>query len=263
MPLITVDKEKCKRDGVCIAECPMSLLTKDELGFPKAVENAENMCPSCGHCVAVCPLGGLSLKETQAKDLKPVLKELEISIDQAEQFLKAKRSIRSYKPKSVPHEVLEKLLDCARWAPSASNIQPVHWLVFENPEEVKKLAEMVAEAFKQKNFLPDVVKAWEQGKDMILRGAPHLVIAHAPKEGFDPVIDCAIAITHLDLFANACGLGTCWAGMFMIAARLHSPIMEYLSIPKNHQLCAAMMLGYPKYRYHRIPPRKEAKIIWR
>ena len=111
--------------------------------------------------------------------------------------------------------------------------------------------------------LPRFVEAWETGTDLISRGAPGLVIAHAPKDYTLAQTDSAIALTFLDLAAPSFGLGSCWAGFFMMAASHWPPLQQALELPEGHACFGAMMLGYPKYEYHRLPLRKEADITWR
>jgi len=264
MAFISVDYEKCKRDGICITECPFSLIVeRKEDGYPEARMAAQRLCINCGHCVSACPHQALSLQSMSSADCISVKKELQITPEQAGQFLKGRRSIRAYKDKPVPREKLEQIIDTTRWAPSARNIQPVHWLVVETPDEVRKLAGLVVEWLHGMNKLPGIVSAWEQGKDMVLRGAPHLVVAHAAEDGMKPVEDCTIAMTYLDLAAHSLGLGTCWAGFLMSAAREHQPLIDELHIPEGHRVYGAMMLGYPKILYPRIPLRASAKVEWR
>ena len=69
MALFTVDPKKCKRDGLCVAECPGLLIEIiGEDGFPTPIAEAEELCINCGHCVSVCPQGALSLKTMSPKD---------------------------------------------------------------------------------------------------------------------------------------------------------------------------------------------------
>lgn len=263
MSFITVDKQICKRDLACVAVCPMGLLVKDEDGYPTGVENAERECLECGHCVSVCPYGGLTLPQMDPKSCTALKPELDIAPEQAEQFLKKRRSIRSYKKKAVPREILAKVVDCARWAPTAKNGQPVHWLIFEKREDVHELAALTIEAMRQHDFFQEMVEAWEKGEDMVLRGSPHLIVAHAHESSLNPIVDCTIAISYMELLATAHGLGTCWAGIFMFAAESYPPLIEKLALPEGHKVYTAMMIGYPKFKYHRLPCRKEAPIAWR
>jgi hypothetical protein len=54
-----------------------------------------------------------------------------------------------------------------------------------------------------------------------------------------------------------------WAGFFMFAASTYPPMVETIALPEGHRVYGALTLGYPRYRYQRIPVRKAANIIWR
>jgi hypothetical protein len=54
--------------------------------------------------------------------------------------------------------------------------------------------------------------------------------------------------------------GICRAGFFMMAANVEPRINDFLNLPKEHKVYAALMLGYPRFRYYRMPPRQEARI---
>jgi len=265
MELISVDRTKCKRDGICMAECPFSLIAESEDGgFPTARRAAAKICIDCGHCLAVCPHGALTLKGQSPATCLPVKRKLGPAPEAAAQFLRSRRSIRTYKDKPVPREVLAELLDISRWAPSAKNAQPTKWLVIESAAELQKLIGLVVDWLQENQAFPGVVRAWvQEGRDLVLHGAPHLVVAYADKKALKPEIDCTIALTYLDLAAHGQGLGTCWAGIFLGAAFNHPPLMAALDLPENHLVHGALMLGYPKFRYVRIPQRKALQVIWR
>jgi nitroreductase len=108
----------------------------------------------------------------------------------------------------------------------------------------------------------DAVAIWDRGNDIILRGAPLMAVVHAAKTELNPPADGAIAATTLELLAATMGLGSCWAGYFMRAANNHPPLRQFLNLPDAHVVCAALMLGYPKFTYQRIPPRRAAKMRW-
>ena len=75
--------------------------------------------------------------------------------------------------------------------------------------------------------------------------------------------DCMIALTQLSLLAPTLGLGTCWAGFVMIAAKNWEPLQKFLSLPEGQACQGAMMMGYPIYDYPRMPLRNEPTICWR
>jgi nitroreductase/NAD-dependent dihydropyrimidine dehydrogenase PreA subunit len=274
MSLFTVNQKKCHRDGLCVAECPAKLIEIiGEEGFPTPIAEAEALCINCGHCVSICPHGALSLKTMAPGECPPVRKELVLGPEHGEHFSRSRRSIRNYKEKRVPREILTRLIEIARYAPTGHNLQPVHWLVIEEPEEVRRLAGMVADWMR---FLINqgadlatglrmdrIVEAWDQGVDRILRSAPNLIVAHGLKTLPSAQGACTIALTYLELAATSFGLGTCWAGYFNAAANFYPPLLETLALPQDHLPYGAMMIGYPKYAYQRMPLRNPPKITWR
>jgi NAD-dependent dihydropyrimidine dehydrogenase PreA subunit len=189
MSLFTIDQKECRRDGLCVAECPAKIIEiVGKEGFPTPVAGAEEICIHCGHCVSICPHGALSLKTMSPTDCLPVRKELLLSPEHCEHFLRSRRSIRNYKEKRVSRDLLQKLIEIARYAPTGRNSQSVYWLVIEDPAEVRRLGGLVADWMRSllaqsaeyalSMHMDRVVDSWDRGKDRILRSAPHLVVAH-------------------------------------------------------------------------------------
>ena len=237
MALFTVDPKKCKRDGLCVAECPGLLIEIiGEEGFPTPIAEAETLCINCGHCVSVCPHGALSLKTMAPKDCLPVRKELDLSPDQAEQFFCSRRSIRSYKKKQVPRELLTRVIEIARYGPTGSNTQPVHWLVIEDTNEVKRLTGLVVDWQRTqiqegtdeflKARLERLVKAWDQGIDRICRSAPHLIVAHGSADLPASQSSCTIALTYLGVGCRGPGTGYLLGRVFQYRRQFLSPAVE-------------------------------------
>ena len=261
MSLIHIDESKCVRDGICVRDCPMGLLEMAVGEPPREVAEAESACLACGHCAAICPAGALSLKGADPAMMPGGLRP-RLAVEDVEQLLRTRRSVRIYRNEPVPRDVLRQVIEAARWAPTATNRQGVNWLVVEDGEKVHRLAAMVVDGLRTIPYFTRAVQAWEGGLDMILRGAPHVLVAYASTDGFEPAIDAAIGLTYIELAAHAHGLGTCWAGVLMAAARLKREIPKFLEIPDKHKICAAMMIGYPKYAYMRIPDRNELNVRW-
>lgn len=271
MDLITVDKEKCNKDGICAAECPMRIIDMQN-GFPQLMKGAEPFCINCGHCVAVCPTTALSHKNLSPEACLDFNPEWALSPEQTEHFLRQGRSIRQYRSKPVEKEKLERLMALASHAPSGHNRQPVHWHVIYNREEIVRLAELVIDWMRfmikdhgkkaQALHLDLVVAGWEAGLDTITRKAPHLIIAHGKQNDPTALPASTIAMTWLELAIPSQGLGGCWCGFFNAAANLWPPLQEALGLPKGHVSNGAMMVGTPKFQYHRMPPRKAPRITW-
>jgi len=274
MSLFTVNSEKCKRDGICAAVCPMRIIElKNKESVPNPIEDAEELCISCGHCVAVCPQAALSHKIMTPEQCPPVRKELMLTPEQAQHFFRSRRSVRVYKDKPVDQETITRMIDMARYAPSGHNLQPVNWMVIYESSQVKKLAGLVIDWMRHMIreqpeiavpfHMARVVEAWESGRDGVCRGAPHVISAYGQKENPTAPAACTIALTHLELAALPLGLGVCWGGFFNLAATFWPPMQEALALPEGHASFGAMMVGYPKFRYQRLPLRNEAQILWR
>jgi nitroreductase/NAD-dependent dihydropyrimidine dehydrogenase PreA subunit len=268
-----VDEHKCKRDGICVAVCPMGILAHGEAAPPAQVAGSDALCISCGHCVAACPYGACSLDTMPAEVCPPVRPEWRLSPEQVEHFLRMRRSIRVYKEAPVEHGRIERLIRAARYAPSGHNAQPVRWTVISGREQVRALAGHAIDWVRsireskpeiaRKMGLDRLVTAWEAGGDPICRSAPHLVLAHAPKGDAAAPSACLLALAYLELAAPAHGLGACWAGYLMRAAANSPALQQALALPDGDALCGAVMLGEPRYRYHRLPERREPQIDWK
>jgi len=258
---------------MCVEECPGYLIRFFEQDTPPSwVRGAESGCIDCGHCVTVCPTDALELSSIPLARCIPVAKELLPDSKQIEYFLKSRRSIRAYKDKPVEREKLMKLMDIARYAPSSHNGQPVQWLVVEKREKVELLARLTIDWLRElieenpelaRSFqAKPLIKSWDSGIDRIARGAPHIIFAHGRKD-IKPSGDCTIALAYLELAAYSMGLGACWAGFVQRATNYSRMVAQVLQLPEGHASFGAMMIGYPKYRYTRIPPRNDAQVIWR
>ena len=274
MGLLKIDAEKCKRDGICVAECPSAIIKLGNDGsVPTLVPGDDDFCLRCGHCVAVCPHGALSHMEVPVADCTPIQKNLSISPEQAVQFLRSRRSVRIFKDKPVDQASLTRLIKIARYAPSASNSQLVEWIVHTDKDMIREFAGKAIEWMRQylekdpqaKSFayMPLLVEAWDSGYDAVLRNAPALIVASAPREASNGLVDVTLALSYLDLAAPTLGLGTCWAGLLQ-GAILSNPVLKAeIGIPEGHPYHYPMMIGFSKAKYFRLPERKQPKMTFK
>jgi nitroreductase len=205
-------------------------------------------------------------------DCPPIIDEWLPGPEQAEHFLRSRRSIRTYQEKPVDRQALEKLIRIASYAPSGHNRQPVQWHIVYDREELRALTAHVIDWMRYMlENQPDmarsmhmdlVVGGWEFGIDTICRAAPHVIVVHGNKMEPTAQAACTIAMTYLELAAPPLGLGGCWAGFFNAAAMFWPPMQKALSLPDGHDAFGSMMIGYPKYRYHRLPLRNQPVMTW-
>lgn len=144
------------------------------------------------------------------------------------EVIKKRRSVRAYTSEEVPEEKLQRILEAARMAPSASNRQQYKFVVVREPEKRKQLAEAAA----GQNFVgeaPVVLVAVSLNPERIMSCQ---VPAYA--------VDLAIAVDHITLAAVEEGLGTCWIGAFS-----QQEVKEILNIPTSYKVVALLPLGFP------------------
>jgi nitroreductase len=234
---------------------------KDNEGFPFIKPPLfEKYCIKCWHCIAICPKGAISYLGIKKGDLEQLKSKDFLPYDQAEKFIRSRRSFRTFKKEPVPDDVISKWMDISRWSPTASNSQQLNWILVKQTEKVAHLARIIIDWLKEKNDCLEIIEQWNQGNDILLRHAPHLLIVTLPKDYFWAMTDAATAISYLELTAYSHGLGTCWAGYFTRAASEYAALRMELNLPENHKVAGALMFGYPIYRFSRIPGRKRISI---
>lgn len=275
MGVLIIDENKCKKDGFCVRECPSRIIQLDGgNGYPQMVSWGESACTSCGHCVAICPQGALSHTKVPVAECTVIKEELRINEEKAEQFLRYRRSIRLYEDKPVEQEKVQKLIEVARYAPTAGNSQLVEWLVVTDKTTIKEVASSTAEWVRKvlndeprmaavAPYLSLIVKSWDEGYDSVLRNAPVVVVASAPKEAMNGMVDLTLALSYLTLMAPTMGLGTCLAGLVQRALLSSPSLKNTLGIPAEHPHHYPIMLGYTKAKYYRLPERKPPRITFK
>jgi nitroreductase/NAD-dependent dihydropyrimidine dehydrogenase PreA subunit len=273
MTTIHIDEATCKKDSFCVQECPVAIIKQEgPKTVPKMIPGGSDLCIECGHCVAVCPHGALNHLTVPLEDCPAIVKENIVNKEQAIQFLRSRRSVRTFKQKAVETQQIEELIRVARYAPTGSNAQDVQWTVMTDQEKIKKVSKLTVAWMRQTlenakensgpSYLPGIIAAWDKGVDVVLRDAPVLIIASTPGASNNGMVDLSIALSYLELAAYPCGLGTCWAGLAQQALAFFQPLKDHIGLPESHTNAYPMMLGYPKFRFHRLPERKAPHITW-
>ncbi|MCJ2164824.1 MULTISPECIES: nitroreductase family protein [unclassified Pseudodesulfovibrio] len=271
MPLFTIDPDRCNRDGLCAAECPVGCIVFEQGALPVPHEKKQAYCLSCGHCLAVCPADAIRLERFRSGGVRKD-KALNITFEQAGQFLKGRRSVRAFKADPLDRGALEGLLAVTEYGPSGHNARLTRWAVAATPDKVAEVAGAVvgwmraqvadATPLADALHLSGIVRVWDQGQDMICRSAPVLAVAYGPEKGITPKEDGVIAVTYLELAATAAGLGACWCGYVPIAAAHDRNLCRLLGVPEGHVVYGALVLGRPVRRVAAIPPRPMPGVHW-
>lgn len=163
------------------------------------------------------------------------------------QAIKQRRSIRAYTSENVSEEEVEKLIDAARWAPSAGDIQPWEFVIVRDAEIKRKLAAAALDqTFIEEAPVVIVVCADEaqSSQGYGYRGVTLYCIQ-----------DTAAAIQNILLAAHALGLGTCWIGAFR-----EELVKRTLKTPLNVRPVAIIPVGHAAEK-PRTPLRKPIREI--
>jgi len=153
---------------------------------------------------------------TEAVDLRGMA-----SLDVFE-AIKTRRSIRKYSPKPVPKKLLLKIAEAAQLAPSASNIQPWHFIFVTDRDKCEQLSKGRWAGF--------------------LTESPVVVVGCGDQKASPSWyrVDVTIALEHIVLAAASEGLGTCWIGSF-----IEDKVKQLIKIPEDYRVVALLALGYP------------------
>lgn len=268
--IFKVDGTRCVKCGACAESCPVKVIGFKPGSIPLPFPWAAKACINCGHCVAVCPHGCMTHVNIPVEQCVPIRKELEIPHEALVQYFKSRRSIRVYRDEPVSRDVVKDLIELASYAPTGHNSQSVAWHIADGKAEIAGYRNGVIEWMKksveentpmaQAIGMKGILMGAEAGNDLILRNAPCVVIAHAHKDDRMAPMSAAIAMAHLELAARSFTLGACWAGYLDLGFKFHEPLRRTVPLPEGHVPLCSMMLGRPKYEYHRIPIRKKPSI---
>lgn len=259
MSLITVNEEKCIKCGMCVVECPTGVL-KLEADGPKEVN--PNACLECGHCVAVCPKEAIDNEKSPLAMQNEIGEIKKLNPEEAKNFIRTRRSIRSYKNMPVEREKLLQLVDVAHLAPTASNSQGVSFLIVDDKKRIELAVEECINWFDSNEtlskMLAGMISGYKKNKvDTILRDAPSIILTLADKDLRNGRENSILSLSYLELFAPSLGLGSCWAGIFEICAlNDNSPMYKLFNIPENKKITGVVMVGYPKHSFKRFTERK-------
>lgn len=161
------------------------------------------------------------------------------------EVIKKRRSVTSFKLEPVPDEVLFKILESARLAPSSDNFQPWKFIIVKDEKRRKKIAEFCM-GQKFVGDAPIVIVACGLP-------TPSKIGKYMPST----IVDVSIASEHLVLSAVNEGLGTCWIGEFD-----NKKIKRLLNIPEQVQIVGIFPIGYPlKKKIWETPRKKIEEII--
>jgi len=146
------------------------------------------------------------------------------------EVVRTRRSVRSYRPDPLPEDVLNRILEAFRLAPSGSNRQPTRLVLVREETARRRLADLCSG---QRFVAQAPVVAVALGRNINYNRGGYM-------GDMSMLVDAAIAVDHLTLAARAEGVGTCWIGSFD-----NDAVKEMLGAPDDYNVVALTPLGYP------------------
>lgn len=284
MDMIRVNDSSCIRCGRCVKVCPSQIFVQEKAGGDVTLYKPEN-CIVCGHCVAACPTGSVEHAEFPAGRVHAADYAAMPTPEQVELLLAVRRSNRALTTRSVPQEMLDRIIAAADRAPTASNARQLGYTLVTDPAQLRAIAEYTLGVFGklEKRLLHPLVKPWlsrivpgvyryvpvfkrlrreyAEGRDRILRGATAVLFIHAPKANRFGAEDANLAYQNASLMAEALGVSQIYMGFVLTALRQdkQEKLAGMLGLD-DRRICAVMALGMPQFRYPNYIDRTPAEV---
>ena len=205
-------------------------------------------------------------------------------------IITTRKSIRRYKPDPIPDEMIDKILEAARWAPTGENYQPWRFIVIRDPEIKKKIGDLaklgsgsrmtawhcMGETQKRFEKIKDPVKKAEVFRFMysgevsaFAKQAPLIiaVIGTLMEGAVDVPYDLSAAVENMLLEAHSLGLGACWVHGPVASTRDAAKFKKILKIPTGmgeYKVIAYVAFGWPAEERKHPRPKKpiEDMVYW-
>ena len=266
-----VDEARCNQCGLCASDCLARIISLERTGFPEVQPDQQSSCIDCQHCFALCPEGALSIRGLDPAASRPLGPGAFPSFEQMGLLVRGRRSVRQYRDENVDPALIRRLLEDLEYAPTGVNCRKLTFTVIQDKAVLAELRARVMSAFTlalEENRLPGpagylsaMIGLWrDQGRDVVFRGAPHLLVVSAPPDSPTPQQDVPLTLAYFELLAQSSGLGTLWLGLLRRALELSPDLKGLLGLPADH-CYYAMLFGYPAVRYQRTVQRgRGAKV---
>lgn len=150
-----------------------------------------------------------------------------------EEIVNKRRTIRRFRQESIDLNILKKLIDFARVAPMARNIQAIEFIIVYNPEMRDKMFPLVNWA----RSLPPEQRTPEKGREPT---AYIVVLLNTKIKSSYVDFDVGAAVENILLGAINYGIGSCWMGSIN-----RKKIRKLLEIPDYYEIKHVISLGYP------------------
>lgn len=288
--MIEIDVDNCTKCKECVKDCVAHLFYFEQ-DVLHLVDSFEDHCIECGHCEAVCPVNVIRLKFHDEGELEhSSIKEGGPTYNSFLNLVLNRRSIRQFKDKGIPKNLIENLLKVGRYSPTGSNSENVYYTVVQEKAIVAAISKHITnKMIKFVNALEDpqgrgflkkkmseeefnqaveslpktkrILERIEQGIDFWCWNG-ELIIIHGDNTIGGIPSNSSLAAAHIMLAAETLGLGTCSLGYLTYFINGSQTIKDLIKIPTNHTIGYSLTIGFPDVKYKRIPARKPFRVQW-
>ena len=184
-----------------------------------------------------------------------------------------RRSTRKYADEIPSKELIEKVIEAGRFAPSGHDNQTSHFIVFTDKAVLDELAALVQDEFAKMEETDEMyislkrcIVASKRGKFVFHYGAP-VFISVSNKKGYgNAMADSACALENMMIAANALDLGSCWINQlhWLDENKVIRDFMIKHGIKEDETITGGLIIGYPHNgKLNRsMPERKGNPVTW-
>lgn len=287
----TINLDLCKKCKLCIEVCPCNIIglnENDEISF---IKDRESICLHCGQCMAICSTKAITVNGLSYDDDFVELPDNNVNYNNFTDFLANRRSVRNFKDKPIPNDVISKIINSVDYAPYGAEPEKINITVVNTRKTIETALPYIsefldnivkwvdnplasfmikrkkgAETFNTiKNHLYPISKSGNyklEFGDRITRGAPAIIIFHAEEGAEEHTNNSLIYATYSILTAHSLGLGATMIGIVPAAINKVSELKEIFKIPESNEAVMSVIIGYPEYKYKRTIMRKNKNIEW-
>ncbi len=249
---IEVNKNLCIGCELCKNDCPVNNIIMENK--KSVIKNQD--CLMCGHCTSICPKKAITMTGFDEPPIE-ITNNQKLDSDELLMAIKSRRSIRKFKDKDVPLEIIKQIIEAGRYTPSAKNSQDVSYIVLDNKKEVYE--KEAVKFFRRIKPIADI--AVKHSKEVTIDD--NFFFKHAPISIMivtKDKISGSLAASNMALMAESYGLGVLFSGYFSDVANNSLRLKKLLNLKQRDHVVTTLVIGYPDVKYRRTAQKEAANV---
>ncbi len=249
---IIIDVDKCIGCGMCAKVCVAHNIKLNN----KKAETVLEDCLMCGQCTAICPKKAITISGYNTEQIDKS-DNISLNPDDILDVIRFRRTIRQFKQKEIPNEIIGQILEAGRLTHTAKNMQDVSFVVLN--KEKNRVEQMAVSLFKKikplANLFSPMARNNKIDDDFFFFNAPIAIVILAKDK-----TNGILAAQNMEFVAEAHGLGVLYSGYFTMAANASRKIKKAIKVPKGKRVAMTLVLGFPNVKFLRSVQRKELDV---